>query len=240
MKKSIVLALAAAVMVLGLTGCGENKIPELTDEQTQLLGEFTAFTLMRYDANNRSRLVDYTLLMTTPDPEQTPEPVPTQKPGGMDPVDDTPVIGSNGQAGSGSGNIEETLELPEGIRVTFLDYALYSSYPEGDAYFAVPATEGKKLLVLKASISNTSGQDHAVDLLHTATEFRITVNGDFTRRALLTGLERDLSTFEETVLAGESIESVLVIEVDGSVAENISSITVNVKNGQNACTIQVF
>ncbi|MCH5339193.1 MAG: hypothetical protein J1E03_10465 [Acetatifactor sp.] len=241
MKKSITLTLAAAVMVLGLAGCGENQIPELTDEQTQLLGEFTAFTLMRYDANNRSRLVDYTLLITPPDPEQTPEPVPTQKPGGMDPVDDTPVIGANGQAGSlGYGNIEETLELPDGISVSFLDYALYNRYPEGDTIFGMTATEGKKLLVLNASISNASGQNQAVDLLHAATEFRITVNGDFIGRAFLTGLESDLSTFEGTVLAGESVETMLVIEVDESVAENITSILVNVKNGQNACAIQVF
>lgn len=241
MKKRIILTLTAAIMVLGLVGCGENQIPELTDEQTQMLGEFTAFTLMRYDANHRSRLVDYTLLMTTPDPEQTPEPVPTKEPGGMDPVDDTPVIGANGQPGSsGSSNIEETLKLPEGVSVTFLDHALYNSYPEGDTYFAMTATEGKKLLVLNFSISNVSGQDQAIDLLHIAAEFRITVNGDYTRRALLTGLESDLSTFEGTVSAGESRIAVLVIEVDGSVAENITSISVNIKNDLNACTIQVF
>lgn len=241
MKKRIILSLTVAVMVLGLAGCGENQIPELTDEQTQMIGEYTAITLMRYDARYRSRLVDYTLLMTTPDPEQTPEPVPTKEPGGMDPVDDTPVIGTSGQAGSSSsGNIEETLELPEGISVTFLDYALYNSYPERDAYFGMTATEGKKLLVLNASISNASGQDLTVDLLHMAAEFRITVNGDFTRRALLTGLESDLSTFEGTVLAGQSTETVLVIEVDGSVADNITSISVNIKNDLNACTIRII
>lgn len=241
MKKRIVLTLTAALLVLGLVGCGENQIPELTDEQTQLLGEFTAFTLMRYDANHRSRLVDYTLLMTTPDPEQTPEPVPTKEPGGMDPVDNTTVIGANGQAGSsGNGSIKETLNLPEGIDVTFHDHALYNRYPEGDAYFGMTATEGRKLLIINASISNTSGQDQAVDLLHMAAEFRITVNGDFTRRALLTGLESDLSTFEGTVLVGANVETVLVIEVDESLAENITSISVNIKNDLNECTIQVL
>lgn len=241
MKKRIILTLTAAMLVLELAGCGENQIPEMTDEQTQMIGEYTAITLMRYDASHRSRLVDYTLLMATPDPEQTPEPVPTKEPGGMDPVDDTPVIGASGQAGSsGSGNIVETLGLPEGISITFLDYALHNNYPEGDAYFAMTATEGKKLLVLSFSISNSSGQDQAVDLLHAADEFRITVNGDFTRRALLTGLESDLSTFEGTVSAGESTTAVLVIEVDSSVAENITSILVNVKNDSKTCTIQAF
>ena len=241
MKKRIILTLTAAMLVISLAGCGENQIPELTDEQMQSIGEYTAITLMRYDASYRSRLVDYTLLMTTPDPEQTPEPVPTKEPGGMDPVDDTPVIGAGGQAGSSGGSsIEETLELPEGISITFLDHALHNSYPEGDSYFAMTATEGKKLLVLNFSISNVSGQDQTVDLLHTADEFRITVNGDFTRRALLTGLESDLSTFEGTVSAGESTTVVLVIEVDDSVAENITSISVNVKNNSKTCTIKAF
>lgn len=237
MKKRIFFILTAALLAFGLAGCGENQIPELTDEQTQMIGEFTAITLMRYDANHRSRLVDYTLLLTTPEPE----PVPTQEPAGMDPVDDTPVIGVNGQAGaSGNGNIEATLELPAGVSVTYLDHALYNSYPEGDTYFAMTATEGKKLLVLSFSISNASEQDQIIDLLHTATEFRITVNGDFTRRALLTGLESDLSIFDGTIPAGESTKAVLVIEVDGSVAENLTSISVNVKNDSKTCTIKVL
>ena len=37
--------------------CG-NEIPDLTEEESQRIGEYAAVTLLKYDANNRSRLVD--------------------------------------------------------------------------------------------------------------------------------------------------------------------------------------
>ena len=239
MNKRIIVALAASMLVLCLAGCGENQIPDLTDEQMQMMGEFTAITLMRYDANHRSRLVDYSLLLETPEPETTPEPEPTKEPSGMDPVDDTPVINANGQTAANA-RIEDTLELPENVNVTFMGHALHDVYPEGEEGFAITATAGKKLLVLSFSIANDSGQDQAFDLLRMAPEFRITVNGDYTRRALLTGLVNDFATFMDTIPAGGSTTTVLVVEVDSETADNISSISLKLKNDSKSCTIQLL
>lgn len=239
MKKKFLLFLAAGMLVLGLAGCGENQIPDLTDEEMQMVGEYAAITLMRYDASHRSRLVDYSLLMETPEPEVTPEPEATKEPAGMDPVDDTPVIGVDSQTGTSS-NIEETLGLPEGISITYLDYALYDNYPEGEDSFTIPATEGKKLLVLSFSVSNASGQDQTIDLRSMEPEFRITVNDDYTRRALMTMLENDLSIFKGSIPAGGSETAVLVIEVDGETANHITAITLKLKNELNSYTIQLL
>lgn len=239
MKKRIIITLATATLILGLAGCGEAQIMNLTDEETRMIGEYAAITMMRYDAGHRSRLVNYTAMLTAPEPKPTAEPGSTEEPSGMDPVDDTPVIGAGGQAGT-SFSIEETLDLPEGVSVAFLNHALHDSYPEGEHYFGMTATEGKKFLVLSFSISNASAQDQSIDLLHSEAEFRITVNGEYTRRALPTILENDFSSYEGTVPAGGSAEAVLVIEIDNEMAGNIASITVNVKNDQKNCTIQAF
>ena len=243
MRKRIIIALTTVMMALCLSGCGENQIPDLTDEQMQLIGEFTAITLMRYDANHRSRLVDYTLLeelaMETPDPETTPEPEQTREPAGMDPVDDTPVVGANSQTGANA-SLEETLEFPENVTVAYIGHALYDVYPEGESDFAIRATAGNKLLVLNFSISNTTAQDQTFDLLTMEPSFRITVNGNYTRRALLTGLENDFSTFMDTLPAGESTTAVLVIEVDSEMADNLTSISLNLKNDSKTYTIQLL
>ena len=45
------------VMALGMTACG-NEIPDLTEAESQRVGEYAAVTLLKYDANHRSRLVD--------------------------------------------------------------------------------------------------------------------------------------------------------------------------------------
>lgn len=239
MNKRIITGLAAVMLVFCLTGCGENQIPSLTDEQMQKMGEFTAITLMRYDANHRSRLVDYTLLLEPQEPEATPEPEPTRKPAGMDPVDNTPVIGGNGQTGTNVG-LEETLDFPEGVNVTFISQSLHDIYPEAEDGFGITATSGKRLLVLSFSISNTTAQDQTFDLLTMQPEFRITVNGDYSRTALFTGLENDFITFRKTIPAGESTTAELVIEVDSEMADHINSISLKLKNNSKTCTIQLI
>ena len=92
MKKKIVAAALAILMCLGTTGCGENAIPNLDEEELQAIGEYTAVTLMKYDANRRSRLVE--LPEETTEPTEPSEQVPqeTPEPSGMAPVDETPVI----------------------------------------------------------------------------------------------------------------------------------------------------
>lgn len=241
MKKRMGTALAAAVLAMGLAGCGENKIPPLTDEQIEQVGEFTAITLMRYDANHRSRLVDYSLLLDN-NGAQTPEgpasAQPTQTPVGMDPVEDTPVIGP-GEA-EAQASLEETLGLPETMSVSFAGHALYDTYPEGENDFVITAAAGKKLLALQFDVKNASDTEQAVDLIREAPVFRITVNGNYTRRTLLTGLPDDLSTFSGTVPAGGSLSAVLLIEVNEETAGNISSISLNLKNGSMACTVQLL
>ena len=73
MSRRLVAVLTAGLLIMGLTGCGENQIPEMTDEQMQRLGEYTAMILMKYDAGNRSRLVDYTWMITESQPDAAQE-----------------------------------------------------------------------------------------------------------------------------------------------------------------------
>ena len=54
-RKIISLAMAGALL---LGGCG-SEIAEMTDEQQAQVGEYAAFAMLRYDAEHRSRLVDY-------------------------------------------------------------------------------------------------------------------------------------------------------------------------------------
>ena len=227
-------------MILGLTGCGMDRIPEMTDEQMQLIGEYTAITMMKYDANSRSRLVDYSKMLVTPEPETAPEQEP-QEPAGMDPVDDTPIVGGpSGGNGAASYSMEGVLGLPEGVSIVYTDGTLHDTYPEaGD--FTITASTGKKLLVLEFVIINASGQDQSIDFLSLEPEFRITVNGDYTRRAMLTMLDEDLSVYKGTVTSMGSASTVLVIEVDDGRAADLSSISLSVKNGSDASyTIQLL
>lgn len=239
-KKAIAIALAA-VLCLGLTACGENAIPEMTEDELQAVGEYAATVLMKYDADHRSRLVELSLPEEEASvPAVSAAPAQTGEQGGMRPTDDTPV--ENRAEVQNSYSMEEVMGLAAGMTVSFAGQEFCEQYPyEGDnTYFAVAASEGRKLLVLKFELKNTGGQDTPVDILTSECVFQVTVNGDYTRRALTTMLLNDMSTYVGTVGAGESQEVVLVIETEEERTEELSSVVLNLKNESKTYTIQLF
>lgn len=240
--KKFKAGLMAVVICLGLAGCGENVIPELTADEMQLIGEYTAITMMKYDASNRSRLVTLPPERepVTSEPAETEPPRETEKPSGMGEVADTPITNISEQENPGS--MEEVLGLAEGVTVNYVDAEVCDTYPHNEEIgaFAVTASEGKKLLVLRFRFSNGTEQEQTVDIASKKDmSFRITVNGDYRRNAMSVLLLDDMTVFMETLTAGESKEAVLVIEVDQGSIEEISSISLNLKNDAKAYTIQL-
>lgn len=237
-KKNIAAVLTVVFLSVGLTGCGENVIPDMTEEQVKTVGEYVAFTLMKYDANHRSRLVDLEELEAKATiPPATPE--PTKPPQGMGEVDNTPIKDSSSNVNSYS--MEEVLGFPEGVVVNPVGQSICDSYPEdGNDFFSLNAAEGKKLLVLKFEITNNSGQEQKLDVLSSETVFKVTVNGEYTRRALTTILVNDMATFVGTLPAGGKTEAVILVEMDAERASNINSISFNLKNDAKTYTIQLL
>lgn len=236
MKWKVLSVMIVATMCL--TGCAENQIPTMTDEQIYEVSEYVAITLMKYDASNRSRLVEL-----DEDDFVEKEPVTTPKPEntGMKPVEDTPVIDvTTGE--NEKNDVESVLDLGENLSLTYLGYELADSYPKDSAnsYFSLSAAEGKQLLVLKFDLCNTSAQDVEVNLLSSDESFTLTVNEEYSRRALTTMLDNDLSTYMGLLKGNESKEVVLFIEVDNALASNITSLSIKVQNGEKKHTIQIL
>lgn len=228
--------------VLCLTGCG-NKIPDMTQAQISAIGEYTAGLLLSYDANHKSRLVDLTLVEEnrTEEENQTEEekvPEAEEKPSGMLPTEETPAIST----GEDIENVpmEQALGLPEGITVTYQGERITDSYPDEESeeiYFSVDAVEGKKLLVLDFVISNQTSEEQTLDIFSRNLLFKVTVNDSYTRNSLNTMLVNDLSTYMNTIPAGESAEAVLLVEVEEDTAETIAKISLKVKNEDTNSTI---
>lgn len=242
-RKKGKIILAAAVLALGMTGCAENQIPDMTQEDIKAVGEYIAITMMKYDRNHKSRLMELSAdMLVPPDGEQTEQP---EEPSGMGPVEDTPVIdsGGSGTAPGSSYSVEEVLEFPEGIAVEYQSYSLCDYYPENgeEASFTIEASQGKQIMVLRFQVTNSSAEERSINLQTLEPEFKITVNGEYTRRPLpLAMLPNDLAVLSETVAAGESMEAVLLIEVKDEMAENISSVRLDVKNNDKACSLPLL
>lgn len=241
--KKLKVGLMAVVLCLGLAGCGENAIPELTEQEMQTIGEYAAITMMKYDASNRSRLV--TLPQVTepaaPEPTETVPPRNPEEPSGMGEVADTPVTDIT-QPEEDPGSMEDVLGLAEGVSVSYVDAELCDTYPHDEEIgsVAVNASEGKKLLVMRFRFTNGTGEEQIVDIFsQKEMTFRITVNEEYRRNAMRVLVLDDMTALKETIPAGESTEAVLIIEVEQGSMEEIDSISLNLKNDAKTYTIRL-
>lgn len=246
MKKKTVAVMS--IMALLLSGCGSD-FPNLTDEQAEAIGEYAAVTLLKYDANSRSRLVDLSQVEeepeveTKPGAEKKPEVVEPEVP--KEPETDRPAEPKPPENAVEVENmvasIEEFLELPDGVFISYKEYEMCQSYQEGEnVYFALEASEGKELLVAKFDLSNESSEVQEVNLLERHDNYRLTVNESYTRTALTTLLSNDLSTYLGKLEPRTSQEVVLLIEVDEAEAKDVQTISLNLKNESKTYTIQLL
>lgn len=238
-SKKYIVTVMAAMLAFVMAGCGENEIPEMTKEEIQAVGEYAAITLMKYDASKRSRLVN---LPETSKPEtDVPKtPVSEQKPSGMGPVDDTPIVDASQNSADDSDDLNEALGLAQGINVIYRGETVCARYPmDEEVGFAVSASKGKKLLVMNFLVANDTGEEQAVDLNARKITIRMTVNKEYSKWVLPAVLPNDLVTLDETIPAGGSVEAVLLVEIDENLAADIQSISFHLKNGENAYTIHV-
>lgn len=243
-KRNWKTGMLMAGMVIFLAGCGSDFL-DMTQEEERMVGEYAANLLLKYDANNRSRLVSRDIVAEGYiEQEQTADneiPDSTQT---MDPVEDTPVveIGQKQEGDMDAGSLTGFYGLPEGVTITYQGNEVLDSYTqdgEANDYFALDASEGKKLLVLKFKIENRSESEQPIDLLSRNTIIRVTVNGNRKYNILTTMLVNDMSTYKGNLPAGEGTDVVLLAEVDEENSDNLSTLNLQLKNDTRSCTIQL-
>lgn len=242
MKKRVIGGLAVVCSALIATGCG-NSIPEMTEEQQELVVEYAAGVVLKYDKNYEGKLVELTLeedaaeeaeAPTAPENEELPESTESVE-------NDVTIIDNTENVEEVTYTIESLLQL-DPVGITYMGYEISDLYPsenEGDdLYFIMNATDGNKLLVLKFLAENASDQDMELNIAESNARFKIDVDG-VTKNALTTMLVNDLAYYKGTLAAGESTELVLVCEISDAQAEEISSLSLIVKSVDNTATISL-
>lgn len=231
-KREISCGIAALCLIL-FTGCGAA-LPPMTDAQQDAIAEYAAALVMRHTRNYSSRLVDLSLYEEK-EPEKTEEPGT----GGMDATADTPVIDN-----SDNNNIDETvyqsidaLLVPDGVVITYMGSRILDSYPENedddDLFFALEASTGKKLLVLRFSLQNTTGEEKNLDIFSVAPRCTLKINDTVRTHVISTMLLDDLSTYIGSLAAGEEISLVLLAEIDNTL-DTIEKLELTVSTGEES------
>lgn len=265
MKNRKVFLMMLMCLTLMLTACGGKDQMNLTKEQEELIGEYAAITLLKYDAGSGSRLVDLSMVEDQTGTAQEPtgqettesETMEPQAPPDADPADTSqspeerllpedereqlPTAPDSRKEEQEFYSLAEFLELPEEVEISSQGYEVAQNYEDnGNASFSMAADEGKELLLLYFTLINHSGTTQQIDLLSRRDNYRIVVNEKNTAGALTTLLMNDLSTYRGSLGDGTEVGLVLVFETDSEKLQDIASLTLIAKNALKSYTIQII
>ena len=230
------------VIVAGLlAGCGST-MPDLTQEETDIISEYAVGILLKYDKYHGSRLVDTSEYenMVEEVPEEIPEAEPEPEKEPEVPENDTEVVDVSQDAETAvlPSTIEEYYGI-EGVTFRYLGYDLTSSYPPGadeeNIFFAMDATDGSQLLVLRFMATNTTSSDLILNMMDYGVKFRVSVNGEAVQSALTTMLLNDLQTYKDVLPAGYGVELVSIVEIPQS--SPVESVDFILRGGEQNVTI---
>ena len=237
MKKVSVL-LCALTAALLTAGCG-GEIPDLTQEETDLIAEYAAGILLKYDRDQINRLVDIPEYdEETEEEELQPEEVEEQ----TEDEESTAVVdvSQDEETEPVVSSVEQYYGVPN-VMITYTGYEVTDSYPpssEGDdLVFSMEATPGTQLLVLKFNAQNLSGEDQALNMLGYGARFRVSVNGESSKGALATMLVNDMQTYNDVIPANSSVELVSIVEIPQGT--NVGSIDMILRGGEQDATLNL-
>jgi len=252
MKTKIITLILIVSSALMLIACGDEVIPDLNEEQTELITEYAAALLLKYDSSTTSRLLpegEGDSHVVLPDHSQD-VPIPTgdkitqsnDEPlvGADDVIVNSPVDDSTKPEayGDGFGSIVNN----DGISLEYANsYEVVDSYPtEGEnAYFTVDASEGNKLLVLHFNLKGLSDTDTEVDMNKYSMRLRVSVNGGDNHYVLNTMLTNDILSFKGLIGSGENADIVAIAEIPEGECESISSITLTIRGDEGSSVINL-
>ena len=238
MRKAGTVLCGILAMAL-LSGCGAN-MPDLTQEETDIISEYAVGVLLKYDKYHSSRLVDTTIYDAEAEeiPEETQEELPEVEPESS--VNDTEVVdvSQDVEPSAPPATIEEYYGI-QGITFQYLGYELTQSYPSDasgeNMFFAMDATAGSQLLVLRFMATNVTSTDQTLNMLSYGARFRVSVNGEANQSVLTTMLLDDMQTYNDVIPAGNSVELVSIVEVPQN--DSIGTINFILRGGEENVTM---
>ena len=236
--KKIKFLLCGSGIACIVTGCGRTV--ELTEEENEIITEYAVGLLLKYDKYYNNHLVELTEETDTAEtqPEEE-EPLPEENNDTEETeVSDTPVVDVAEEEPQAS-SIEEFYGI-EGIGFQYSGYELQNEYPQvtedsPELAFAMEATSGMKLLVLKFQVVSLNGVDTELNMMNYGTKVRVSVNGESPKSALSTMLLNDLQTYKGIIGPAGPVELAAVVEVpDGT---NVESLSIILRNDTDKATL---
>lgn len=240
--RKINLSLGMIALAVMLTGCGAT-IPELTTEQEELICEYAAGLMLKYDKKYSGRLLnDETLAI-----EEAKESDARAKEKAYrdarekagqnkkeEPEENTDSASDSGSVNTGI--MDDTVSDIaafygiEGVSISYTGYLICDSYPDAgdDMFLAMDATEGHKLLILQFDVSNVSADTVKFDMFYRNPGFGLSVNGGDRISQQYTLLMDDMAAYNGDIDAGVTEQMILAYEIKDDIL-GIDSLVLSLK-----------
>ena len=209
-RRLLFVCIAACALLLG--GCGEA-LHELTAEEEALIVHYAAYAVAKHNIQQKDGMSNVYI------PEETEDadvPEDTQS------SDETPDDGSSEIPEVVNGvKMSDVIGHGTSLAVTYTGYTLSDNYVEDNVY-AIDAAEGKTYYIMHLKLTNITEADVSVENLTKNLSFKLVVGDSTVDSVKNTFAMRDLSSYVDTISAGQSVETVLIFEVSDEVAETIT------------------
>lgn len=209
--------LLIAICGVMFTGCAQ--LIDLNEKESDVLAEYMASTMLRYDKNYDEALIYPEETAETADSVKTgsdtdTKPDNTTEQTGDDNASVTPDTSGDSQYGavaSLAGMFKDILK--DNFSISYEAYKSYDSYPDEDQLFTIEASKGKKLLVFNFNVKNITDKNKKLDLMNYSIAYQLTDNKSIVYYPMMTLLNNDIQYINLGIAAGTTKKAVVLFEV---------------------------
>lgn len=260
-----IIALCTAC-AMTISGCGLVNIPDLSDEQNQLISEYSVDLLLKYGAPGHSRILSAGEVKQAEESVAESEKAHANERAGVTSESSKAEMASSEAAGGTDKTVISDTTINKfyginGVDISYTGDSVCSSYPDASAdqdttqgstssetaaasetanenmYYSVDADPGKKLIVLKFKAVNNTDQSVNLDMTSYPLELSVSLDGGNDQKILTTLVPYDIAAYKDTIQAGQSAVLVCMIQTDENKAASVKQINMTMVNGDQTATI---
>lgn len=246
MKKGKIIGVLA-ISACMLTGCIDS-MPDMTEEQSELVAEYAADMLLKYSPNYHYRIADEeevasaeAEMETSQEEETTQEESQPSQDLSQSGSGESVSVGAETSVEDGSEYDLATFFGMDQFSIRYASCEVTDAYPkaESGAGFSVTAPQGYNLLILHFDVENLGEEAAQCDLFDQINKVRVNVNDAGYVQALSTLLTNDLTTYMEDIPAGEVADAVVAVPVEQTDLDEIQTAVMRITTQDSVVNISL-